>query len=78
MSRVEELLEAIRELSPEEQRQVREGLESDAFVAAVPPEVQDEIMAEVERRMADPQPLIPWDEALADLRARLARRRAGS
>ncbi len=42
----------------------------------VPADVQDEIMAEVERRMAaydaDPTPGRPWPEALADIRARFA------
>lgn len=71
------VLEDARWLSAEDRQLVRDGLAADVAMAEVPPEVIDDELREVEARMADPQPLRPWDESMADILARLERRRNG-
>ena len=74
-------IEVVMDLEPADRRLVTQHLHDyESTMAQVPQDVQDEIMAEVERRMADqeanPQPMATADEAFARIFARLEARRA--
>jgi hypothetical protein len=60
-----EVLERARELSASDRQHLRDLLAVDAEM---------EIVAE---RMANPLPLRPWDEAMADILARIRQRSSG-
>jgi putative addiction module component (TIGR02574 family) len=75
------VIEAVMDLEPDDRRMVTKHLqEYESAMAQVPQDVQDEIMAEVERRIAEheanPHPMATADEAFARIFARLEARRA--